>query len=91
MDTLDSPLHLEWQRADGPTEYWYGSTQTRFSAQIGVATDSAGYSWVIFHSDFRGAVWGDVTKTVEMAKVAAQEYLRAQAKQQSDTEPGDAA
>lgn len=93
---VDASLVLTWAAAPTKYTYWYGTTGTRFSAQVCNSTGPGRHAWVIFHEDFRGAVWGGEAETAEAAK-EAQTWLAVQAKplagtrEAPDAEPDAAA
>ena len=70
----DDQLQIVWRQEPTSYPYFYGETSSRYSAQIGVASEG-GFAWVIFDSKVRGAIWGGTTSTVEEAKSAAQQWL----------------
>jgi hypothetical protein len=78
-------MTIEWTKVEATYEYYYGTTETRFSAQIGVSTNAGKYAWCIFHEDFRYCVHGGESDTVADAKSQAAEWLDANAKVSNTT------
>ena len=78
-------MSIQWTQAEARYEYYYGRTDIRFSAQIGVSTNAGKYVWTIFHEDFRYCVHGGEADTVADAKSQAAEWLEANAKAPSTT------
>lgn len=72
-------MTIEWTKADEQHEYYYGQTQTRFSAQIGDSTNSGMFVWTIFHDDFRYCVHGDESTSLKDAQQQAAQWLDANA------------
>ena len=73
-------MTIEWTKAERRYEYYYGKTETRFSAQIGVSTNAGKYVWTIFHEDFRYCVHGGEADSVAVAQSQAAEWLDTNAK-----------
>jgi hypothetical protein len=73
-------MTIEWKKSEGRGEYNYGSTETRFSVQIGLSTNQPKYVCTIFHEDFRYAVYGEEAESLDEAKNRASEWLKANAK-----------
>jgi predicted RNase H-like HicB family nuclease len=77
-------MNISWQKTKDSYEYYYGKTETRFSAQIGVSTEPGKCCWMIFHSDFKYCVFGDSTNNVEEAKEEIQKWLNAHSNIETD-------
>ena len=75
-----SSLVLEWLQSSEKDDYWYGTTATRFSAQIGKSTNVGLYVWMIFHEDFCYSIHGEEVGSVKEAQVQAQAWIGANAK-----------
>ena len=84
----DSSLLLEWLQQSEKDDYWYGNTQTRFSAQIGKSMNAGLYMWMIFHEDFCYSIHGEEVTSVKEAKVQAQAWIGANAKLTKTVKPG---
>jgi hypothetical protein len=69
------PITIEWTQTKDRYEYYYGSTGTCFSAQIGVGTNAGKYVWMIFHDDFRYCVFGGEADRLDEAKRQSVEWL----------------
>jgi hypothetical protein len=65
---------------DDRDKHYYGSTESRFSAQIGLSASEGKFSWMIFHEDFRYGVTGGEVGSIEEGKQAAQKWLTENAK-----------
>lgn len=52
--TASPTIDVRWRRQEGKSEYYYGETGTRFTAQIGVAMEG-GYAWMAFTRTSRAA------------------------------------
>lgn len=73
-------MSIEWTQTKARYEYYYGSTGTRFSAQIGQSTNVGKYAWMIFHDDFRYCVFGGEADTLDDAKRQSSDWIDANAK-----------
>lgn len=73
-------MNIDWLKAKGRDEYHYGSTDTRFSAQIGQSSNVGKYAWMIFHDDFRSCVFGGEAESLDAAKRDSSDWLDANAK-----------
>jgi hypothetical protein len=73
-------MTIEWTKAETRYEYYYGKTASRFSAQIGSATNPGKYGWTIFHEDFRYCVHGGEADSIADAQSQAEDWLDANAK-----------
>jgi hypothetical protein len=76
----DSSMTLHWRQQSEKNDYWYGTTGTRFSAQIGKSTNAGLYMWMIFHEDFCYSIYGEEVASVKAAMAQAQAWLDANAK-----------
>jgi hypothetical protein len=72
-------MSIEWTQTKARYEYYYGSTDTRFS-EIGHSTNASKYAWMIFHDDFRYCVFGAEADTLDDAKRHSSDWLDANAK-----------
>ena len=78
-------MTLHWKKKEGVKhEYYYGSTEFPFSAQIGVSTNAGKYCWNVFHTDFRYGIWGGEVASVEEGMQEAQKWLDDDAKISKD-------
>jgi hypothetical protein len=68
-------MKIDWTKADRHYEYYYGKTDSRFTAQVGLSTNAGKYVWTIFHEDFRYCVYGGESGSVADAQRMAVEWL----------------
>ena len=81
-DTMSSktyvrrPMQIQWQRADGRSEYYYGTIDgSPVSSQIGQSTNAGRYVWNMFHADIKCTIYGEESETLDAAKQAAQQWV----------------
>ncbi len=67
---------IEWEKAETWYPYYYGTTCSKFSVQIGLSTEPNGhYAWLIFHEASLFCQWSGTEPSVEAAKAAAAHWL----------------
>jgi len=69
-------MKISWKKTKEKYEYYYGKTDTKFSAQIGQSTEKGKFIWTIFHDDFKYCVYGESTNTIKEAKEKTQNWLK---------------
>jgi hypothetical protein len=73
-------VSIEWRQEPTPYVYWYGTTPTRFSFQIGESTNRGRFMALVFHDDFRFCVRGEETDSVQEAKDFCARWIAENAK-----------
>jgi hypothetical protein len=73
-------MKIQWTKTTDRFEFYTGSTESRFSAQIAQSTNVGKYMWMIFHEDSSHCVFGGEEDTVEAAKRRSSEWLASNAK-----------
>jgi len=68
-------MEITWKKSERKYEYYYGNTDSKFSAQVGCSTTPGEYIWMIFHADSNLCQYGDNATTVEKAKCAVSKWL----------------
>jgi len=68
-------MEITWTKSEEKYEYYYGTTNSKFSAQIGCSTEPGEYVWMIFHADSNVCQYGDSETSIEKAKQAVCKWL----------------
>ena len=71
-------MQIDWDKKDNKSvsDWVFGTTNSRFRIDVGPNTEG-NFSWVIFHEDFKHAVYGDVADDIGSAKKEAENWLKA--------------
>jgi hypothetical protein len=73
-------VEIDWRQQPEKYVYWYGSTPSRFSFQIGHSSNAGRFMALVFHADFRYCVAGEEVHSVDEAKQFCARWLADNAK-----------
>lgn len=68
-------IEVSWKKDEGKSEYYHGTTNTKFSAQIGKSTEPNEFVWMIFHEESKICQDGGSSESVENAMELASTWL----------------